>query len=78
MRQAIRMLGVSALLAAMLAAPRVSAAEGPKVDETQLKVGDKAPLFDAKDEQGKRHRLIDHQGKDWVILSFYVLDNTGG
>ncbi len=78
MRQAIRMLGVCALVAVMLAAPRVTAAEGPTVDEPQLKAGDKAPLFDTTDQNDKRQRLADHKGKDWVILSFYVLDNTGG
>ena len=78
MRQAIRMLGVCALVAAVTAASRALAAEGPTVDEPQLKVGDKAPLFDTTDQNDKRQRLADHKGKDWVILSFYVLDNTGG
>lgn len=40
-----------------------------------LKPGDKAPSFDLLDEDGKRHRLADHQGR-WLVVFFYPRDNS--
>lgn len=42
-----------------------------------LKVGDKAPDFDAIDQNGQPIRLADYKGKK-VILYFYPKDNTPG
>ena len=42
-----------------------------------LKVGDKAPEFDIKDQNGKVHKIADYQGKK-VILYFYPKDMTPG
>ena len=42
-----------------------------------LKVGDKAPEFDIKDQNGKVHKIADYQGKK-VILYFYPKDLTPG
>lgn len=42
-----------------------------------LKVGDKAPEFDVKDQNGKVHKIADYQGKK-VILYFYPKDLTPG
>lgn len=43
----------------------------------ELKVGDKAPLFESKDQQGNAVKLEDYKGKK-VILYFYPKDNTKG
>ena len=42
-----------------------------------LKVGDKAPEFDIKDQNGKVHKIADYQGKK-IILYFYPKDLTPG
>jgi peroxiredoxin Q/BCP len=42
-----------------------------------LKVGDKAPDFDVKDQDGKEIRLSDFKGKK-VVLYFYPKDMTPG
>ena len=43
----------------------------------ELNVGDKAPDFEALDDQGRAHRLADYKGKT-VVLYFYPKDNTSG
>jgi thioredoxin-dependent peroxiredoxin len=43
-----------------------------------LKVGDQAPLVEAKDQDGQIWRLADHVGKDAIILYFYPKDDTPG
>ena len=43
-----------------------------------VKVGDKAPDFQAKDDQGKEWKLADHVGKKVLVLYFYPADFTGG
>mgnify|MGYP003477859791 CR=1 FL=1 len=42
------------------------------------KVGDKAPLVEGKNEQGKDWKLSDSIGKKIVLLYFYPKDNTPG
>lgn len=42
-----------------------------------LKIGDKAPAFSCKDENGNTIRLEDYKGKK-VVLYFYPKDNTPG
>ncbi len=61
------------LLAAMFLASisLVLAAETPKV-------GDKAPLFEGKDQDGKTWKLADQLGKNVVLLYFYPKDETPG
>lgn len=58
------------LLTAAVAYP-VAAAEMPKV-------GDKAPLVEGKDQNGKEWRLADSVGKKVVLLYFYPKDDTPG
>jgi peroxiredoxin Q/BCP len=42
------------------------------------KAGDKAPLFEAKDEAGKTWKLANALGKQAVLLYFYPKDDTAG
>ncbi|QES88000.1 thioredoxin-dependent thiol peroxidase [Rhizosphaericola mali] len=42
-----------------------------------LKVGDKAPIFEGLDQNGKKISLKDYKGKK-VVLYFYPKDNTPG
>lgn len=44
---------------------------------TTLKVGDKAPDFEVKDQNGKVHRLGDYKGK-MIAIYFYPKDMTPG
>ncbi len=44
---------------------------------TELKPGDKAPNFSAKDEQGQTRSLSDYKGKKLVVF-FYPKANTPG
>ena len=44
---------------------------------THLKIGDKAPAFEAPDQNGETKRLSDYAGKK-LILYFYPKDNTPG
>src|SRR2546421_12375973 len=42
------------------------------------KVGDKAPLIEGKDQDGKTWKLADEIGKKVVLLYFYPKDDTPG
>jgi peroxiredoxin Q/BCP len=42
------------------------------------KIGDKAPLIQGKDQDGKTWKLSDHVGKQAVLLYFYPKDDTPG
>ena len=42
------------------------------------KVGDKAPLIEGKDQDGKAWKLADEVGKKVVLLYFYPKDDTPG
>ncbi len=61
---------VAALLAG-LSLCATSAAESPKV-------GDKAPLIEGKDQDGKTWKLAGVEGKKIVLLYFYPKDDTPG
>ncbi|MCL4523243.1 MAG: redoxin domain-containing protein [Acidobacteria bacterium] len=50
----------------------------PAVAKTHLKVGDMAPDFKLKDNNGKTVKLSSFRGKKNVVLAFYVLAFTGG
>ncbi|MGA0039136.1 MAG: peroxiredoxin [Pirellulales bacterium] len=43
-----------------------------------LKVGDAAPVFEARDDSGKVWRSADHVGKKVLVVYFYPADMTGG
>ncbi len=46
--------------------------------DLQLKVGDKAPLFEAFDEDGKLWKSADYTGKKILVVYFYPAAMTGG
>src|SRR5215831_7176312 len=58
------------LLAGGLLAAK-QAAEGPKK-------GDKAPVFESTDDQGKAWKSTAHVGKKILVIYFYTADLTGG
>jgi peroxiredoxin Q/BCP len=43
-----------------------------------VNVGDKAPEFEAKDDQGKSWKSTDHVGKKIIVVYFYPADFTTG
>jgi thioredoxin-dependent peroxiredoxin len=46
--------------------------------DADLKVGDKAPSFEALDDSGKPWKSADHVGKKLIVVYFYPADMTGG
>jgi peroxiredoxin Q/BCP len=56
----------------------VAAIAGSTAFAADLKVGDKAPEFTAKDDNGKDWKSSDHFGKKIVVVYFYPADLTGG
>ncbi|HKW14008.1 MAG TPA: peroxiredoxin [Candidatus Krumholzibacteria bacterium] len=65
----------SVLLAATLLLAGSAIRSGTPVD---LKVGDKAPKFEAMDDAGKLWKSADHVGKKTLVVYFYPADFTGG
>ncbi len=55
-----------------------ASAQQAAVAKTHLKVGDMAPDFKLKDNNGKTVKLSSFRGKKNVVLAFYVLAFTGG
>jgi peroxiredoxin Q/BCP len=47
-------------------------------DKVDLKVGDAAPTFEAKDDAGKDWRSTEHVGKKIIVVYFYPASFTGG
>lgn len=47
-------------------------------ESVDLKVGDAAPTFQAKDDTGADWKSADHIGKKIVVVYFYPADFTGG
>jgi peroxiredoxin Q/BCP len=66
----MRMLTLLALTAGLVMGGRGFAEE--------LKVGDAAPTFEAKDDAGKTFKSADVIGKKIVVVYFYPADFTGG
>lgn len=46
--------------------------------KVELKVGDKAPVFEAVDDAGKAWKSSDHVGKKALVVFFYPAAFTGG
>lgn len=70
----MRMLGFTALALATCGLGGVFAAD----DKVELKVGDKAPVFESVDDQGKPWKSTDHVGKKIVVVYFFPAALTGG
>jgi peroxiredoxin Q/BCP len=70
------MFGMAVLAAGVVALGpgRLTAAD----DKAEVKVGDKAPAFEATDDQGKPWKSSDHAGKKVLVVYFYPADLTGG
>src|SRR3954454_5825125 len=62
---------LAALIAGCFSLSTLWAGEMPKV-------GDKAPLIEGKDQNGKTWKLADEVGKQVVLLYFYPKDDTPG
>lgn len=55
------------------------AADGTERDPSQiLAVGDLAPDFEAKDQNGQTVRLADYKGQKSVVMIFYPMNETPG
>jgi len=50
---------------------------GENANNMKLKIGDKAPDFKLKNQNGKTVSLLNYKGR-WVLLYFYPKDFTGG
>jgi len=77
MRIALR-LGLAAFVLGIFAVSGVLRAAEKAGENPELKVGDKAPTFEATDDQGKTWKSDDHVGKKIVVVYFYPADFTGG
>src|SRR4051794_40837096 len=64
-----------ALVAGVVSSMSAFAADAPS---SMPKVGDKAPLVEGKDQDGKDWKLADAVGKKIVLLYFYPKDDTPG
>jgi peroxiredoxin Q/BCP len=62
------------LVVGLVASMSAFAADAPAMP----KVGDKAPLIEGKDQDGKVWKLADDVGKKVVLLYFYPKDDTPG
>src|SRR5947209_3380042 len=69
---------ISYLLPGIAAALLASAFVGVGQESKTPKVGDKAPLIEGKDQDGKTWKLADVVGKKVVLLYFYPKDDTPG
>jgi thioredoxin-dependent peroxiredoxin len=47
-------------------------------DKPEVKKGDKAPAFEATNDQGKTWKSSDHVGKKVIVVYFFPADFTGG
>jgi peroxiredoxin Q/BCP len=55
-----------------------ASAASAKQDKNKLNKGDKAPSFEAVDDQGKIWKSSDYIGKKVIVVYFYPADFTGG
>src|SRR5215207_4043050 len=71
-----RRVGVTVAILGLLAAGGGGAADDAK--PVELKVGDKAPAFEARSDAGTTWVSAEHVGKKWVVVYFYPGDFTPG
>jgi len=79
MRRALTLAVLAALLATAAIRPKLFAQTQPAaaMAPMTLKVGDTAPNFTLRDQNGKEVSLKDFQGKKTVVLAFYVFAFSG-
>lgn len=66
------------LLASMLAVLAGIALAGADEKKIDLKIGDTAPAFESKDDQGLTWKSAEHLGKKYIVVYFYPGDFTPG
>lgn len=66
------------LTVTMLVAAFAVSAFSVVLHAADVKVGDKAPVFEALDDKGEVWKSRDHVGKKIVVVYFYPADMTGG
>jgi len=72
-------IGLFGVVLGLLAACGVGGADDTKDEKkVELNVGDKAPAFEARTDQDKSWKSVDHYGKKWVVVYFYPGDFTPG
>lgn len=69
---------VASLALSSLVILGLASAPATAEDAVNLKVGDPAPEFQAKDDTGANWKSTDHVGKKIVVVYFYPADFTGG
>ena len=67
-----------ALLVATALSPGFAAGNSEQAPQPKIKVGDMAPDFTLRDQNGKKVSLHDFRGKKNVALAFYIFAFTGG
>ena len=73
-----RLPAAPALLATLVAASLLVAADPAEKEEVMLKVGDPAPEFSLPADDGETWKSEDHYGNKVVVVYFYPADMTGG
>ncbi|MCX7872679.1 MAG: peroxiredoxin [Verrucomicrobiae bacterium] len=68
---------MTAIIATIMTIGAMSMAKAGE-NNVALKPGDKAPVFEAKDQNSNTWKLTDFIGKKHVLLYFYPKDNTPG
>lgn len=74
----MRRLLVLLVLAAFMAPAGYAADKSESTPPPKIKVGDMAPDFTLRDQNGKKVSLHDFRGKKNVALAFYIFAFTGG
>ena len=64
--------------AAAAAAPAAATPASPAKEAGRLEIGDNAPDFMLKNQDGKEFHLADRKGKGWTILYFYPKADSPG
>ncbi len=74
----MRKLLLALLLGGSLSSPGFAADKPSEMPAPKVKVGDVAPDFTLRDQNGKEVSLHDFRGKKNVALAFYIFAFTGG
>ncbi len=69
---------IAAMMGIAVAALGLCALAAGPLFAADVNVGDRAPVFESIDDQGKPWKSTEHLGKKVVVLYFYPADFTGG